>query len=54
MLYAWHASLSITEEGRRLFERAQRILAEVDETVAELRPGRAEPEGVLRVSARTR
>ena len=41
MLYAWHASLSITEEGRRLFERAQRILAEVDETVAELRPRRA-------------
>ena len=51
MLYARHASLSLTEEGQRLFERAQRILAEVDEAEAELRRGRAEPEGVLRVSA---
>ena len=44
-------SLALTEEGQQLFERAQRILAEVDETVAELRRDRAEPEGVLRVSA---
>ena len=44
-------SLALTEEGQRLFERAQRILAEVDEAEAALRRGRAEPEGVLRVSA---
>ena len=44
-------SLALTEEGQRLFEQAQRILAEVDEAEAALRRGRAEPEGVLRVSA---
>jgi LysR family transcriptional activator of dmlA len=44
-------SLALTEEGQHLFERAQRILAEVDEAEAALRRGRAEPEGVLRVSA---
>ncbi len=41
-------SLALTEEGQRLFERAQRILAEVDEAEATLRRGRAEPEGLLR------
>src|SRR5271165_2846163 len=46
-------SLALTEEGQHLFERAQRILAEVDEAEAELTRGRAEPEGVLRVSAPT-
>ena len=40
-------SLALTEEGQRLFEQAQRILAEVDEAEAALRRGRAEPEGVL-------
>jgi LysR family transcriptional activator of dmlA len=44
-------SLALTEDGQRLFERAQRILAEVDEAEAALRRGRSEPEGVLRVSA---
>ena len=44
-------SLALTEEGQRLFERAQRILSEVDEAEAALRRGRVEPEGVLRVSA---
>ena len=48
MLYARHASLSLAEEDQRLFERDQRIL---DEAEAELSRGRAEPEGVLRVSA---
>jgi DNA-binding transcriptional LysR family regulator len=44
-------SLALTEEGQQLFERAQRILAEVDEAEAALTRGRADPEGVLRVSA---
>ncbi|HZZ24934.1 MAG TPA: LysR family transcriptional regulator [Roseiarcus sp.] len=44
-------SLALTEEGQHLFERAQRILAEVDEAEAALTHGRAEPQGVLRVSA---
>ena len=44
-------TLALTEEGQRLFERAQRILAEVDEAEAALKRGRAEPEGLLRVSA---
>jgi LysR family transcriptional regulator, transcriptional activator for dmlA len=44
-------SLALTEGGQHLFERAQRILAEVDEAEAALTRGRAEPEGVLRVSA---
>ncbi len=44
-------SLATTEEGQQLFERAQRILAEVDEAEATLKRGRADPEGVLRVSA---
>ena len=44
-------SLALTEEGQHLFERAQRILAEVDEAEAALTHGRVEPQGVLRVSA---
>jgi DNA-binding transcriptional LysR family regulator len=43
--------LALTEEGQHLFERAQRILAEVDEAEAALTRGRVEPQGVLRVSA---
>src|ERR1700690_3265619 len=41
-------SLALTEEGQHLFERAQRILAEIDEAEAALMHGRVEPEGVLR------
>jgi LysR family transcriptional regulator, transcriptional activator for dmlA len=44
-------SLALTEEGQLLFERAQRILAEVDEAESALTRGRVEPQGVLRVSA---
>ena len=44
-------SLALPEEGQQLFERAQRILAEVDEAEAALTRGRVEPQGVLRVSA---
>ena len=43
--------LALTEEGRDLYERAQRILAEIDEAEAVLSHGRVEPQGVLRVSA---
>jgi DNA-binding transcriptional LysR family regulator len=43
--------LALTDEGRRLFDRAQRIIAEIDEAEAALTFGRAEAEGVLRVSA---
>ena len=43
--------LALTEEGQDLYERAQRILAEVDEAEAVLTSGRVEPQGLLRVSA---
>ena len=43
--------LALTEEGQALYERAQRILAEVDEAEAVLTSGRVEPQGLLRVSA---
>jgi DNA-binding transcriptional LysR family regulator len=43
--------LSLTDEGAKFFERAQRILAEVDEAEAVLMHGRVEPQGLLRVSA---
>jgi LysR family transcriptional regulator, transcriptional activator for dmlA len=43
--------LALTDEGQRLFDRAQRILAEVDEAEAALSHGRVEPQGALRVSA---
>ena len=43
--------LALTEEGQNLYERAQRILAEVDEAEAVLTSGRVEPQGLLRVSA---
>ena len=46
-------SLALTEEGQHLFERAQRILAEIDEAEAALMHGRVEPQGLLRVSAPT-
>ncbi|HWL87232.1 MAG TPA: LysR family transcriptional regulator [Polyangiaceae bacterium] len=44
-------SLALTEEGQELYERAQRILAEIDEAEAALMHGRVEPRGVLRVGA---
>ena len=43
--------LAPTEEGMALYEIAQRILAEVDQAEAALTSGRAEPQGLLRVSA---
>ncbi len=43
--------MSLTEEGAKFFERAQRILTEVDEAEAVLAHGRVEPQGTLRVSA---
>ena len=43
--------LALTEEGQHLYERAERILAEVDDAEAELTSGRVEPRGLLRVSA---
>ena len=43
--------LALTEEGQELYERAQRILAEVDDAEAVLTSGRVEPQGLLRVSA---
>lgn len=42
---------ALTEEGQDLYERAQRILAEVDDAEASLTHGSVEPRGVLRVSA---
>ncbi len=43
--------LAPTEEGMDLYERAQRILAEVDQAEAALTSGQVEPRGLLRVSA---
>ena len=43
--------LAPTEEGMDLYERAKRILAEVDQAEAALTSGQAEPQGLLRVSA---
>ena len=43
--------LALTDEGRELYIRAQRILAEIDEAEAALTHGRVEARGVLRVSA---
>jgi len=43
--------LALTEEGMDFYERAQRILAEVDQAEAALRSGHVEPQGLLRVSA---
>ncbi|HWU03647.1 MAG TPA: LysR family transcriptional regulator [Novosphingobium sp.] len=43
--------MALTDEGTRLFEHARRILAEVDEAEATLAHDRAEPHGLLRLSA---
>jgi DNA-binding transcriptional LysR family regulator len=40
-----------TEEGMNLYERAQRILAEVDQAEAALTSGQVEARGLLRISA---
>ena len=43
--------IALTDEGRDLYIRAQRILAEIDEAEAALSHGRVEARGILRVSA---
>jgi DNA-binding transcriptional LysR family regulator len=43
--------LAPTKEGMDLYERARRILAEVDQAEAALTSGQVEPRGLLRVSA---
>ncbi|UKJ75940.1 LysR family transcriptional regulator [Azospirillum brasilense] len=43
--------LALTEEGQRLYEHAQRILAEIAEAEEALSHGRVEPQGMLRVGA---
>ncbi len=43
--------LAPTEEGMDLYERAQRILAEIDQAEVALTSGQVEPQGLLRVSA---
>jgi DNA-binding transcriptional LysR family regulator len=43
--------LAPTEEGQNLYERAQRILAEIDDAETVLTSGQVEPQGLLRVSA---
>jgi DNA-binding transcriptional LysR family regulator len=43
--------LSLTDEGAKFLDRAERILAEVEEAEELLTHGRVEPQGVLRVSA---
>ncbi|WP_184085414.1 LysR family transcriptional regulator [Sphingomonas xinjiangensis] len=44
-------SLKLTEEGRALFERAGRLLAELEETAAAIASGGETPRGTLRISA---
>src|SRR6266576_3239988 len=43
--------LALTDEGADFYERARRILAEVDQTEAALASGQVEPQGLLRISA---
>ena len=43
--------ISLTDEGRELYQRAQRILVEIEEAEAALTHGRMEARGTLRVSA---
>lgn len=43
--------MSLTEEGRTYLERCRRILADVAEVEEQLREGRGEPRGQLRVTA---
>ena len=44
---------TLTDEGQRFLDRAQRIVAEIDDAEADLAQRRVEPSGVLRVSAST-
>jgi len=44
-------TLKLTEEGRTLFERAGRLLAELEETAAAIASGGETPRGRLRISA---
>jgi DNA-binding transcriptional LysR family regulator len=44
-------TLKLTEEGRALFERTRRLLAEIDETAAAMASGGHTPRGKLRISA---
>ncbi|RWN27770.1 MAG: LysR family transcriptional regulator [Mesorhizobium sp.] len=44
-------NLKLTEEGRALFERTGVLLAELDETAAEIASGGRKPKGRLRISA---
>jgi DNA-binding transcriptional LysR family regulator len=44
-------ALKLTEEGRALFERAGRLLAELEETAAAIASGGERPRGRLRISA---
>lgn len=43
--------LKLTEEGRALYERAGRLLTELDETAAAIASGGERPRGRLRISA---
>ncbi|TIX38828.1 MAG: LysR family transcriptional regulator, partial [Mesorhizobium sp.] len=44
-------ALKLTEEGRALFERAGRLLSELEETAAAIASGGERPRGRLRISA---
>jgi len=44
-------SLKLTQEGMALYERTGRLLAEIDETAAEIASGGSKPRGRLRISA---
>jgi DNA-binding transcriptional LysR family regulator len=44
-------TLKLTEEGRALYERASRLLTELDETAAAIASGGQTPRGKLRISA---
>jgi DNA-binding transcriptional LysR family regulator len=44
-------NLKLTEEGRALFERTGRLLAELDETASSIASGGRTPKGKLRISA---
>lgn len=44
-------ALKLTEEGRALFERAGRLLSELEETTAAIASGGERPRGRLRISA---
>ena len=44
-----HGQVSLTPDGERLFERCQRVLAEVEDLHAEAAGTRALPAGTLRI-----